>query len=293
MPLFSRPIVPVGRKPTPASFLGPSSVRRSWWRGLVCGWPFWEGAGYPKELISGLEPNDGLGLGQVWEMRPGGPAFFADANDRWGYTTAITPQLGMANGGLVDAVTVFYRWFYTGPAEAGGDLWSLLDNTSGSRIFVGEGSATDDNVAYVLGHSGGNTGAGTGNSSSFNVGDEIVCLVTMRPDATTSPRFRTYINGVLDADTTGSIVSAGSFDFSNSDFSFNGRIASSLDDYQGSSDVCWVWNRELHPVEIANLIADPFAPVRSYTSIGFAAAAAPPATDARTRSRLMLMGVGI
>lgn len=75
MALVTAPLIPVGTKPTPGSWAGPSSVDPKWrwaWQNLIMAVPFWEGAGIPTAYGShGQALTLENATGVSWSVTPG------------------------------------------------------------------------------------------------------------------------------------------------------------------------------------------------------------------------------
>lgn len=302
MALSLQPVVPIGTKPTPASFGGPATVPGNWWQDAKVIIPLWEGGGQNfSELVLGTQSTTWLGTtAPSWE--PTGVRITASDGE-------INFPTGTLYNFVGDQELTVALSFHATDFTAGTGLFGNYNGGGNNywQLFI-----DSDDVRF---HARGNAGDGYIQATWTNLYTETAhtdhdCTIIVR--RLIGGEFECWVDGVsigTDRDTNDTdygndtIVQGLTFGVTNA--------SAVLATYHSAN----VWDRALTENEIQEWHADPYVAVRSYQYVGAPAAAggnpyyiqyatsgpaarrggwmtAAPAVATRIRRGLSLMGVG-
>lgn len=264
------PAVPVGTKPTPASFAGRASVPGSWWHRLVYCIPAWEDAGVNLlEIVRHdiADPVSTTGGNEIWKPTAHGYAPYYNNNSS-GFRYHEIDHYTDLDTSIDTEITIAV----------------YLERTNNTaRMFpaaVGRISGSTDTKAYFEFHDldgthqwkvDGTTAAGsiTLSADVEKYETPMILIGVGRPDGT----MEVWVDGKSQGTSTftGNLeTGAGSAELGIG--SFTGGAGTTYPFY-GRIMAEYVWSRALSDSEVQALTADPFAPIRSHVYIpNFAAA---------------------
>lgn len=281
MAIRYEPVVPVGRKPTLASFGGPGTVPGNWWKDAKLIIPLLEGGG-TSGITEYVRQLKGTASGTPsWTTGKFGTAF-QNPNNGDDVAWPLGAQYALS-GDVPFTIAVAYKQLST--AGFPGILCFRNSFSTGMWELYGDNSGTN-NMSFAWHDGTIRTLDFTATGLDTENGEEAFYILERLIGGT----YRIYKNGVFFAEAT----DATNVSFvSGSQQLVIGNLQQGLSSNQRRAEYhcVYMWDRLLTGAEKLQLKNDHFAPVRSYTYRGSIDTAAAPA-PAPVRRQLMTLGVG-